>query len=205
MRSRRFVTTGVTTSLVLAGLLSACTHDPAPDEPRGASYRAVACPDDVEVLVVPDHECGFVRPHPSGAVSIFVLSVEPPEPSDLSPVLETGVDLGMTPGYGGLAPIALRTGRRLVIVDLPGTGHSTPSMDCPEVEAVGDPAAGHSPAGLTEAIAACPARVEGEGGDPADVTPERLGRALFDVMTAMDVAHWVVMGHGTTAEAGRQL
>jgi len=154
---------------------------------------------------VPAHRCGYVVPDDTDPRRIFVVEVEPPEPTDLSPVLETGTDLGMTPGYGGLAPIAQRTGRRVVIVDLPGTGHSTPSLDCPEVEALGDPAA--HPDGvesLAAAIEECRSQVEAAGADPSQLTPERLGADLVAVMTALGDPRWVVMGHGTTAEAGRQ-
>ncbi|MFC5179358.1 alpha/beta fold hydrolase [Nocardioides taihuensis] len=164
-----------------------------------------ACPDDVEVLVVPAHRCGVVVPEPGEPEEIFVVVVEPPVPSDAAPVLETGVDLGMTPAYGGLAPIAQRTGRRVVIVDLPGTGHSQPSLDCPEVESLGDATASDDPARLTDAVAACRARLQREGVDVAGLIPARLGEALAAVMTALDEPRWVVMGHGTTAEAGRQL
>ena len=184
---------------LVAGVVG-CTS--TPDEPEGPTFEAVACPDDVEVLVVAEHTCGFVVPEAGGAMKIFVVSVEPPSPSDLSPVLETGVDLGMTPGYGGLAPIAQRTGRRVVIVALPGTGYSEPSLDCPEVEALGDAADDDA---LVPAIRACRDRVEADGIDTDVVTPERLGESLYAVMEALDVPRWVVMGHGTTAEAGRRL
>ena len=82
--------------------------------PRRRRHQQVPCPDDVEVLVVPPHTCGFVTPDPEGPTRIFVVTVEPPTPTTASPVLETGVDLGMTPAYGGLALIAQRTGRRVV-------------------------------------------------------------------------------------------
>lgn len=185
-------------------LMAACTSDPDPAAGAATAFEAVACPDDVEVLVVPAHECGFVTKIGS-ATRIFVVTVEPPEASDLSPILETGTDLGMAPGYGGLAPIAQRTGRRVVIVDLPGTGHSLPSLDCPEVDAIGDPAAGNDQSGLAAAVASCRARIEDQGVDPSSFTPVALGADLYDVMTALDVPRWVVMGHGTTAEAGRQV
>ena len=191
--------------LALATAMTGCTSS-TDDRPRGgARYEQVPCPDDVEVLVVPPHTCGFVTPDPEGPTRIFVVTVEPPTPTTASPVLETGVDLGMTPAYGGLAPIAQRTGRRVVIVDLPGTGHSTPSLECREVESLGDAVARRQPARLTEAVAACRERLEGEGADVAALSPDHLGESLAAVMTALDEPQWVVMGHGTTAEAGRQV
>lgn len=184
--------------------LGGCTAGSS-DRVEGPVFVERACPDDVEVLVVPAHRCGVVVPVPGEPEEIFVVVVEPPVPSDAAPVLETGVDLGMTPSYGGLAPIAQRTGRRVVIVDLPGTGHSQPSLDCPEVESIGDTTASDDPGRLTSAVAMCRARLQREGADVAALTPARLGESLAAVMTALDEPRWVVMGHGTTAEAGRQV
>jgi pimeloyl-ACP methyl ester carboxylesterase len=195
------ILTGLALTLA-AGALVACSSAPGDEKPAGPRFEEVGCPDDVEVLVVPAHRCGYVVPDDTDPRRIFVVEVQPPEPTDLSPVLETGTDLGMTPGYGGLAPIAQRTGRRVVIVDLPGTGHSEPSMDCPQAEALGDAT---PEAELIAAIAECRDRVEAEGLDPGLVTPDRLGEALFAVMEALGEPRWVVMGHGTTGEAGRQV
>ncbi len=204
MRTRTWI--AGTVGALLVAVSTGCTDDEStPRSESGPRFEATTCPDDVEVLVVPSHTCGFVTRDPDSEERMFVLVVEPPTPSDRSPVLETGTDLGMTPGYGGLAPIAQRTGRRTVIVDLPGTGHSTPSLDCTEVEALGDPAAGHDNGGLADAVQACRDRVVAAGVDPADVTPARLGQDLYAVMRAFDEPRWVVMGHGTTAEAGRQV
>lgn len=185
-------------------LVTACTR-PATAPADGPVFLERACPDDVTVQVVPDHRCGVVVPASGGSTETFVVIVEPPTPSNAAPVLETGVDLGMAPDYGGLAPIAQRTGRRVVIVDLPGTGHSQPSLDCPEVESLDDAVGARHPTRLVEAVAACRARLEQEGADVAALTPPRLGEALAEVMAALGEPRWVVMGHGTTAEAGRQV
>ena len=66
-------------------------------------------------------------------------------------------------------------------------------------------AASEDTSGLVAAIAKCRDEVEAAGVDPGDLTPERLGDVLYAVMTALDEPRWVVMGHGTTAEAGRQV
>lgn len=206
MRRIRRTGPAVVVAVVMA-TVGGCTTEPT--EPLrhgdGPVFAGRACPDDVEVLVVPAHRCGVVVPEPGGLDEIFVVVVEPPVPSDAAPVLETGVDLGMIPDYGGLAPIAQRTGRRVVIVDLPGTGHSQPALDCPEVESLGDANASENPARLTDAVAACRARLQRGGADIAALTPARLGESLAAVITALDEPRWVVMGHGSTAEAGRQL
>src|SRR5690606_38332717 len=115
--------------VALAGALgtASCSADGASGakgEPSSsdAAWDWIAdCPPDVEVQVVPEHVCGWITaPLGDGEQELFVVVVEPPEPSDDPPILETGTDLGMAPNYAGLVPIAQRTGRRTVIVALPG-------------------------------------------------------------------------------------
>ena len=196
------------TALALAlVLLVGCSASTGPTPPAtGADPRleVVECPSDVEILVVPTHTCAFVvtTSRSGDEHKIFVLSVDPPVPNDLPPVLETGTDLGLTPTYGGLAPIAQRTGRRLVLVDLPGTGHSTPSLDCPELEALAvQPSADE----VRGAVDECRHRLEGDGVDVTDVTPAALGDVLHDVTLAFGLPRWVVMGHGTSGIAALDL
>ncbi|GAB3030893.1 hypothetical protein GCM10011376_23870 [Nocardioides flavus (ex Wang et al. 2016)] len=163
----------------------------------GSTWTPQTCPADVEVEVVPEHTCGWVSaPLGDSTQQVFVVVVEPPAPSDRSPILETGTDLGMAPDYAGLAPIAQRTGRRTVIVDLPGTGHSVPSLDCSDAESLGDAAAGSS--ALVEAIGTCRDRLAAEGVDPGLMTPQHSAAVLLAVMDAVGSERWVLMGHGTT-------
>jgi pimeloyl-ACP methyl ester carboxylesterase len=184
--------------------LVACTGNDEVPPAMVPRLEATVCPDDVEILVVPVHSCGYVvTSGRSGAeLRVFVVTVEPPQPSDLAPVLETGTDLGMTPTYGGLAPIAQRTGRRLVMVDLPGTGHSEPSLDCPETK---DLALQPDDDEVAEAVGECRSRLEGDDVAIGDLTADALGEVLRDVITAFDVAPWVVMGHGTSGVAAQDL
>lgn len=187
-------------ALLLLGVPAACEES----EAATATYSEIACPADVEVAVVPPHTCGEVTitPVEGPDVRLFVTQVEPPEPSDRAPVLETGTDVGMVPGYGGLAPVAQRTGRRLIIVDLAGTGHSTPSLACPEVDAAGPRATSalEDPSVL-DAVASCRSRLEEAGVDPALGRPESLADQLAHVVRALGLDRVVGMGHGTTAGA----
>jgi pimeloyl-ACP methyl ester carboxylesterase len=199
----------VTWCLAASALLlpaTACTALTSPRASASASYVTVRCPLDVEISVVPQHTCGKVAlPAARGPrTRIFVVQVEPPRPTDRAPVLETGTDAGMTPSYGGLAPIAQRTGRRVVIVDLPGAGHSTPSLDCPEVESLTRTSSAASATrddAVISAIAACRSRVAEHGTDPRMAKPDKLGQALFAVASALKLPRVAVMGHGTTAQA----
>lgn len=193
-------------ALLVGVVLSACTDEPgkADAAPR---VEPVDCPTDVEVMVVPPHSCGFVvRTARSGAtMRVFFVRVEPPTPTDLAPIVETGTDLGMVPDYGGLAPVAQRTGRATVIIDLPGVGHSTPSLDCPEVDELRPSALGTPTVDVVGAIGACRARLERAGVDPGDATLPQLGEVLADVGTALGEPELVLMGHGTSAAAAIEL
>lgn len=191
----------VATALVLLGRVPG---DRSQDVGPSSAWATQPCPADVEVEVVPEHSCGWVSaPMGESTQQVFVVVVEPPQASDAAPILETGTDLGMAPDYAGLAPIAQRTGRRTVIVDLPGTGHSVPSLDCSDAEALGDVAA-DSPA-LVEAIGVCHDRLVAEGVDPGLMTPRQSADVLLAVMDAVGSERWVLMGHGTTGAAAVQV
>jgi pimeloyl-ACP methyl ester carboxylesterase len=185
---------------LVASVVTGCSSQADSGARHVPTFQSAQCPDDVEVLVVPAHQCGYVTSlRASGLrVRVFVVAVDPPDPPHRAPILETGTDLGTTPGYGGLAPIAQRTGRRTVIVDLPGTGHSEPSLACHEAQQAGD-------AGLLDAIRSCRARVERAGVDPREMTPDAVAQDLYAVMTAFGSPTWVLQGHGTTGEAAVQV
>lgn len=68
--------------------LGACTD--SPDEPQpGAAFTSAKCPDDVDIVVVPEHSCGYVttRVAGGGQVRLFVLQVEPPTPATQAPII----------------------------------------------------------------------------------------------------------------------
>jgi len=198
---------GLRTAITLSAgmlLLAGCTADPGAPA-RAATYESAACPDDVEVMLVAAHTCGYVViPRDTGPdLRIFALSVDPPGKPFGGPILETGTDLGMTPSYSGLAPIAERTGRRVVIVDLPGTGHSTPSLNCPEVDAL--PARTATATEVARAVGSCRARLAAAGVPTSDFTVSALGSDLHDIISALGGRGWVVMAHGTSGRAAATL
>ena len=150
--------------------------------------------------MIQEHSCGtVVARRASGLdVRIFVVVVEPPTPSDAAPILITGTDLGSTPTYGGIAPVAQRTGRRTVIVDLPGTGHSSPSLDCPEISS--HPGSAATRDLLVGAVSRCRQRLQRAGVEPKEMTTPQLAEDLSSVMSALGTPRWVLMGDGTTAD-----
>ena len=189
-------------------ILGACTGSPdspdSADGPQGrAAFTSADCPDDVEIMVVPEHTCGYVTTHIAGGdeIRLFVLQVEPPTPSTQAPIIETEGDLGTQAWYGGLAPIAQRTGRRLIVVDLQGVGHSTPLLDCPEVNALAATAAAdpdESRAAVVAAIGACRKRITSQGIDLGAFDIASTAENLHAVAQALDIPLSVTMGHGTT-------
>lgn len=168
----------------------------APESPR-EQVRSIDCPSDVEAVVLPPHSCGYVDL--DDGTSLFIVRVQPPESPTSNPVVELGTDLGTTPDYGGLVAVAQRTGRELVMVDMPGVGHSTPLLSCPEVDELSatlastpDPAS----ARLIEAIGACRQRTE----EVVDIAST--AEALHDLVEALDLDKVVAMSHGTSGRVG---
>jgi pimeloyl-ACP methyl ester carboxylesterase len=184
--------------------LAACTSDSSENQKHAVTkLRHIECPDDVEAAVLDQHSCAVVD-LPDGS-TIFVLRVEPPSPSAANPIVVLGTDLGTTPDYGGLAPIAQRTGRVALITDLPGTAHSTPLLDCPEVSALSAPAAS-DPAGalrgVVAAVSGCKDRLTAAGAHPNDVSVARAATALHQVVTALGTPKVVALSTGTTGTVG---
>ena len=54
------------------------------------------------------------------------------------PMFHAGAELALTPGYSGVAPLAQRVHREVIMLDQRGTGHSEPSLACPEVRGMAD-------------------------------------------------------------------
>jgi pimeloyl-ACP methyl ester carboxylesterase len=175
---------------LIAASLTGCSAEP---EPNSSALRQAPCPDDVAVAVLAKHSCGYVDR--SDGSSVFVLRVSPPEPPTRVPVVITGTDLGTAPDYGGLAPVAQRTGREAIIVDLPGVGHSTPLLTCPSVDglssAMAEDAEATTPL-LVEAIGVCRSRFD-EVVDAAGSAA-----ALHDVVTALALHQVAALSTGTT-------
>lgn len=190
-------------SVLTVGVMAACSSDTQSDEHAPSAVRKVDCPDDVEAAVLAQHSCAEVAL--SADRHVFVLRVEPPEPSDANPVVVLGTDLGKGADSGGLAPIAQRTGRVALIADLPGTGHSSPLLDCPEVTALSGPAAA-DPAGarrgVVAAVSDCKQRLLAAGAHPDDVSVASAAADLHEVVGALGIPEVVALSTGTTGSVG---
>lgn len=187
---KRILVTVLAVSALTATSLTGCSTDGEADSP---GLRLSPCPDDVEVAVLAEHSCGYVDR--SDGSSVFLLRVSPPEAPTRAPVVVTGTDLGTAPDYGGLVPIAQRTGREAIIVDLPGVGHSTPLLACPSVDGLSS-AMAEAPEPkttlLVEAIGVCRSRFD------EVVDAQGSASALHDVVTALGLDQVVALSAGTT-------
>ena len=171
------------------------------------------CPSDVEIQYFSRHQCGWLtvlqdRSQPAGK-TIRLLVVE------TWPVGETPVpgfnagfdgDIGNGRGYGSAAAGATRTQHTSFALEVRGTGHSEPSLSCPEVDAL-DPREARALTGddgllrdFLAAVGACRDRLTAEGVVPADYDINNPVLDMEDLRVAVDVDQWdFVAGYGTAS------
>jgi pimeloyl-ACP methyl ester carboxylesterase len=194
---------GLALALILVGT-SACTGDDPPNKPIVGTLAAVDCPAEVADAVVGEVDCAWLtvpesrgRPNAS-LIQVLVTTVQAPSGApDKEPMLVTG-SAGQ-PNYAGIAPLAQRVRRDVIIVDTRGTGHSTPSLSCPEVNATA-PQIWVSPDSaddlLRTAIASCHARLTSEGVDVASYDVVEAAADLETLRVALGVESWNVIAYG---------
>jgi pimeloyl-ACP methyl ester carboxylesterase len=178
--------------------------------------EAITCPADVEAQVVARHECLrlVIGSRPSTApasaaalqpVHLFVVRVHPSVAPTGDPIVVVGTDYAIGTDYVGTAPIAQRTGRVLYMVDQRGTGHSTPSLACPEVDQLRAAAAGTTTADLgtqsrvATAVGACRTRLASQGVDPTQFTAAHAAEDVARLAEALHLSRWVVDAHGSAS------
>ena len=205
--------------LTLVVGLGACTaDDPAGEttsEQRATSaspadFAETECPADVASVVVGEVTCGFLtvpedRTAPGRDVRLFVTRIEPPEVLHDDPMFVAGTDLANLPNYGGVAPLAQRVGREVIIMDTRGVGHSEPSLACPEVDAVRETAlatATDDAATRTvflDAVGACHDRLAADGVDLAAYHLSAMATDAEDLRVALEIDEWNVITYGTAS------
>jgi pimeloyl-ACP methyl ester carboxylesterase len=184
-----------------------------------ATFAATDCPDGVTVVIVVVPTCGYLtvperRDRSDGPmISIFVVRIEPPDGVEAGdPMVVVGESLGGQLEYGGLAPMAQRTGRVIYLVDRRGTGFSEPNLGCREIEAAGQAARGHATRDeanrpIIEAIRACRERLVGSGIDPSAYDLEASALDIEDLRVALGLEPWNVIAFGSASrlalEVGR--
>jgi pimeloyl-ACP methyl ester carboxylesterase len=164
----------------------------------------------VEIQVLPEHSCGYLtvledRADENGrTIRLFVLKVLPPEeehPED--PVFMFGGNIGEAAEIGGVTPLAARVHRVEYVMELRGTGHSSPELSCPEVDALNDDVAtalasdDDVRAEFVAAVKACHDRLTAEGVDVAAYDVEQAAADVEDLRRALGIPTWNLGSLGT--------
>jgi pimeloyl-ACP methyl ester carboxylesterase len=126
-------------------------------------------------------------------------------------VLILGIDLGKTPDYAGFAPGAQRVNRELILLDQRGTGHSEPTLACPEVERLGERFVGarlsdpEVRADLQSAADACHDRLTGEGIDLSAYNVGEMAADAEDVRLALGIPRWNIASYGSASRVALEI
>lgn len=175
------------------------------------TFATRPCPDDVTANVVIPVTCGSLtvledRSKPAGrTIQLFVARFDPPGGTTTpDPDIALG-PLASQDGYGDMSPTGQRTHRVLYLLDPRGIGHSTPSLDCPEVAAIGPDEAGlrlrdpSRAALVAKAVTACRDRLVGQGIDLSAYDIAANAADVMDLRTALKIGSWNLMTYGASA------
>jgi pimeloyl-ACP methyl ester carboxylesterase len=189
-------------------LAAACTGGGASKPNFHPSVATVECPADIEVQVLAEHSCGHLtvledRAHPDGpTIRLLFLRVQPPEgPTEPEPIASVGYEIAQAPDWGSVG-IAASSRRELVLLDQRGTGHSEPSLECPEVDEVGDDLVGESISSealrgaFRTAVTKCRARLVAAGVHPEAYTLGAAAQDLEELRQALSIRSWNVISWG---------
>ena len=203
----------VAAAVAVAGCTSAA---PARDAERSA-YSAVDCPANVSTLVVAEATCGYLTvpedpAAPDRTIRLFVTRVPAPVgATPTEPILVVGTDLGDVPNIAGIAPLAQRTGRDVIVLDPRGVGRSEPALTCPEVRDVGPLALAtavddrSTRAAFLGAVADCHERLTAAGVDVSAYGLTEMAADAEALRRALDIASWNVASFGTSSRIALEM
>ena len=210
--------TGMRAVLAACALLAACTSS-ASGSGFHPSFQTAPCPNDLEFLLIPTHSCGHLtvledRSRPAGrTIRLFVVRIEPQagRPADGAAMFVPGEDLGMESDIYGVANMAQRVDREVLLMDQRGSGRSQPSLDCPEIDAV-TPMALRAGIGATSsrtaffaAVARCRARLTEEGVDLAAYDLPAMAQDGVDLRHALGIDTWGITTYGSMSLVGLEM
>jgi pimeloyl-ACP methyl ester carboxylesterase len=219
---KRAAALAVTVVIALGGCTAVDTETPEPTTSTlGGTASATAfaetdCPADVASVVVGEVVCGFLtvpedRSAPGNDVRLFVSRIEPPEVQHEDPMFVVGTDLANLPNYGGIAPLAQRVGREVIIMDTRGAGHSEPSLGCPEVDEIRATTLAtatddeQTRATFLDAVSACHDRLTADGVDLAAYHLTAMAADAEDLRTALGIEEWNVVSYGTSSRIALEM
>ncbi len=215
----------VAASAVALWTLSGCTSDG--DQPPAGSGAgsgvAVApeldetdCPDDIANEVVSEVSCSYLkvpedRSDPARTIDVMVGRITPSEMVHDDPMLVVGTDLASSPNYGGIAPLAERVGREVIIMDTRGVGRSRPNLDCTELASLRETSlttATNDPAtriAYLEAVSECYDRLTGQGINLASYNVSEMAADVEDLRVALGVDEWNLITYGTASRVALEV
>jgi pimeloyl-ACP methyl ester carboxylesterase len=203
-------------ALPLLGVV-ACTGEPDAQPRDQRAFVEVACPDAISTLVVAPATCGYLtvpvdRAADGATIRLFVTRVPAPESgAGTAPIFVAGTDVGDVPNLSGIAPMAQRTGREVIVLQPRGTGLSTPTLDCPELPALSadvlaarttDPKVRET---YFAAVSSCHHRLVTAGIDPDHYGVAAMAADAEDLRRALGVESWDVVSFGTSSRIALQL
>ena len=181
-------------------------------------YADAACPAEISAVIVADLSCGrLIVPERRGqtesrrTIELLVARVTPPTPSDKEPMFVAGTELGSNVDYGGIAPLAQRVDRDVIFLAARGTGYAKPSLQCPEVDALGDADLANPindpttrQAYLRE-VGACHQRLTSEGIDVSAYNLAEMAADAEDLRRALGIRTWNVITYGTASRIALEM
>ncbi|MDP9299387.1 MAG: alpha/beta hydrolase [Actinomycetota bacterium] len=198
---------------VVSLVLASCTGGGSAKAGFHPALQWGTCPSDVEIQYISRHQCGWLtvlqdRSEPQGkTIRLFVVKTWP---VDIAPPPYFGSgfgdNLGDAVGYGSVAAGATRLGRIGYTLELRGTGHSEPSLACPEIDALSERAASSltGDASLMNdflaGVKACRDRLTAQGVDPSDYDIGAAAQDMEDFRVALGIDQWWNLGtQGTSS------
>jgi hypothetical protein len=191
--------------LGLALALSACSlghGHPSASSPLG--LHRTHCPSDVDAELVIPHQCYFLRvpensSHPGKRqVNVFVARLSPPGKPVADPVLVLGNNVGDTPHYSGYAAGPARTHRVYYVMEPRGTGHSTPSLACPETKRLRTTTQ-DLPLRFQQAVRSCHSRLLRAGVDPRLDDLDAVSSDADALRRALRIPQWNLLAIGSAS------
>jgi pimeloyl-ACP methyl ester carboxylesterase len=198
--------------LVVVLVASACTFTRSTPRAFSPSLNPTECPGGIAAGVLASTVCGTLivpayHGDPSrGTLTVFVTRIGTDRPGRTpDPVLTFGGDMGVTSDYASFGEQAAGLGREVIVMDVRGTGHSQPSLLCPEIDALTvAPVEARVDARRTKAaflggVTACSERLGIQGIDPAVFDLREMAADAEDLRIALGVSSWNLLTIGDTS------
>lgn len=153
---------------------------PSPSPFEKVAYDPAECPTDAIRGITLQVSCGYLTvpedrsASTTRAIRLLVVRVVPDEPASDDPMFALGLDYPWISNYPGVAPLATRVHREVIMPAMRGDGRSEPRLVCTEIEdlATAELPLGDDPAQVVDlaprpafmaAVRACHDRLTGAG------------------------------------------